>query len=257
MQIALHDVFQQYYEQDPATRAAPIPTAQISLPVSNQFHRNICYAQRYLGHSQVSDSDIRATAAAILSAALKLNVNADATAIQQHNPDIGNSTLRKYVLKRNHSGFARKIVQISLDLSNWQTDTLSPGPVGPGQPVVEEAQPICNSSNDTLHSNSQSLVKRAAGGQQQHSNTTSNSTPLDAGFDDADVMPEETAGIANSLPHPSTGTTPKTVTHGPLHDAEQLLAAAERMLRESCGEDWLLQPFIPDMGSNEYRYSIF
>ena len=39
-----------------------------------------------------------------------------------------------------------------------------------------------------------------------------------------------------------------------LHDAQQLLKAAERIVMESCGEKWLLQPFIPDMEANEYRY---
>ena len=38
-----------------------------------------------------------------------------------------------------------------------------------------------------------------------------------------------------------------------LHDAQQLLKAAERIVMESCGEKWLLQPFIPDMEANEYR----
>ena len=38
-----------------------------------------------------------------------------------------------------------------------------------------------------------------------------------------------------------------------LHDAQQLVQAAERIVRESCGEGWLLQPFIPDMERNEYR----
>ncbi len=38
-----------------------------------------------------------------------------------------------------------------------------------------------------------------------------------------------------------------------LHDAQQLFKAAERVIKESCGEKWLLQPFIPDMERNEYR----
>ena len=41
--------------------------------------------------------------------------------------------------------------------------------------------------------------------------------------------------------------------HDRLHDAQQLMAVSERMLREGCGEQWLLQPMIPDMGCNEYR----
>ncbi|KAL0049946.1 hypothetical protein WJX82_001365 [Trebouxia sp. C0006] len=164
---ALYDVFQKYYEQDPSTHVAPIPTAQIELPVEQKFHRNVCYSQRYTGTAVIPELEIRATAAAILSAAIKLDSNTDATAIQKHNPDIGNGTLRKYVLKRNHSGFARKVVQITLNLTNWQSGTFYSG----------------------LHS-------------------------------------------------------------------DQNVSAVERMLRESCGEDWLLQPFIPDMGSNEYRVNL-
>lgn len=38
-----------------------------------------------------------------------------------------------------------------------------------------------------------------------------------------------------------------------LHDAQQLIEAAERIVKESCREQWLLQPFIPDMERNEYR----
>ena len=38
-----------------------------------------------------------------------------------------------------------------------------------------------------------------------------------------------------------------------LHDAQQLIQAAEQIVKESCGEKWLLQPFIPDMERNEYR----
>ncbi len=34
---------------------------------------------------------------------------------------------------------------------------------------------------------------------------------------------------------------------------QQLFRAAERIVKESCGEKWLLQPFIPDMERNEYR----
>jgi len=38
-----------------------------------------------------------------------------------------------------------------------------------------------------------------------------------------------------------------------LHDAQQLFKAAERIIKESCTEKWLLQPYIPDMERNEYR----
>lgn len=38
-----------------------------------------------------------------------------------------------------------------------------------------------------------------------------------------------------------------------LQDAQELFKAAGRIVMESCGEKWLLQPFIPDMEINEYR----
>ena len=79
-----------------------------SLPINDTTTQDICYEQRYLKQAKVSDQDIRATAASIIAAALKLDSNADAAAIQHHNSLVGNSTVRKYIIKRNHSGFARK-----------------------------------------------------------------------------------------------------------------------------------------------------
>ena len=43
------------------------------------------------------------------------------------------------------------------------------------------------------------------------------------------------------------------VMHAVLHDAQQLLKVAEQMVRQSCQEDWLLQPYIPRL--EEYRYT--
>ena len=37
-----------------------------------------------------------------------------------------------------------------------------------------------------------------------------------------------------------------------LHDAQEVYAAAERVVRLSCQQDWLLQPYISDI--QEYRY---
>lgn len=39
--------------------------------------------------------------------------------------------------------------------------------------------------------------------------------------------------------------------HAMLRDAQQLLKAAEQVMRQSCQEDWLLQPYIPKI--EEYR----
>ena len=253
MQEALYDVFQKYYEQDPSTRIAPIPTAQIELPVERKFHRNACYSQRYMGTAVIPELQIRATAAAILSAAIKHDSNADAAAIQQHNPDIGRGALRKYVLKRNHSGFARKIVQITLNLTNWQSGTYYSGLHSDhsasivGQP---EHANLSNTPDGTVSDKSCNMLHQQPSGAMSQAA----SQPF---FKNANAAPAAPADLANSAPHASLvdATAAKPSAGNPLHDAQQLLAGAERMLRESCGEDWLLQPFIPDMGSNEYRCS--
>ena len=206
-----------------------------------------------MGTAVIPDLEVRATAAAILSAATKLDNNADATAIQQHNPDIGNGTLRKYVLKRNHSGFARKVVQITLNLTNWQSGTFYSGlhsdhdAVIVGQP---EHANLTDMSGSTLSDKSCSVLHQQPSGAMSQAA----SQPF---LENANAAPAAPADLASSAPHASVmdAAAAKHAAGNPLHDAQQLLAAAERMLRESCGEDWLLQSFIPDMGSNEYRCS--
>ena len=229
------------------------------------------------------DSDIRNAAAAIVSAALRLDSNADASAIQHHNPDIGNSTLRKFILKRNHSGFARKVIQLTLDLSNWQQGAFSGGLLrrAPGQQSESPGK-----QHHAKSSINRTKVKTRTATCDASSHAYDSPDPMDdlITSDDPATDPSQYAMPAApndpSLPH-----FPDTCPSGPegstllasslelsqppghesgtkeafsevqdaLHDAQQLLAAGEQMMRESCGEEWLLQPLIPDMGSNEYR----
>ena len=75
-----------------------------------------------------------------------------------------------------------------------------------------------------------------------------NPSAVEQGYADVSshtVRSEETAASADS--------NSSSDLDDALHDAQQLVQAAERILKESCGEDWLLQPFIPDMERNEYR----
>ncbi|DBA95115.1 TPA: hypothetical protein ACH3X1_002625 [Trebouxia sp. C0004] len=251
---ALYDVFQKYYEQDPSTHVAPIPTAQIELPVERKFHRHVCYSQHYMGTVIIPERQVRDTAAAILSAAIKLDNNTDATAIQQHNPDIGNGTLRKYVLKRNHSGFARKVVQITLNLTNWQSGTYYSALHSDHSASIvgQPKHPNLSNMPDSIvsHKSCNVLHQQASGATSQAASQPS--------LELANAAPAAPADLASSAPHASVmdATAAKPSAGNPLQDAQQLLAAAERMLKESCGEDWLLQPFIPDMGSNEYRVNL-
>lgn len=284
MQIALYKVFQQYYEQNPTKHAAPIPTVFVTLPVNTSTHRSICYEQRYLKSAKLSDCNTRDTAAAILQAAIRLEVHADASAIQSHNPDVGNSTLRKYILKRNHSGFARKVIRLSLDLRNWQNGGLLRGLLGTATGQQSKTPSKQHHSKSSIN---QTNVEPSAGTTMCDASSHAHNVPdpmdelmilNDAATDPVQFempvtptappmsgplatpsAPHGSPGLASNLelslsPKQDSGTKEAiSEVQSPLHDAQQLLAAGEHMVRESCGEDWLLQPLIPDMGSNEYR----
>ena len=274
-QIALYQVFQDYYKQDPGKHAAPIPTAIISLPINKSTHRDICYDQRYLKAAKLADSDIRATAATIIASALELEQSPNALAVQRHNIEVGSSALRRYIIKRNHSGFARKVIQLTIDLSNWQHGGLVAGLLEtglqqtvPGQQHPAKTSPTASTSEtettacDALQDFTDPLLDMLASDApatdpvQYAIPAAPDESPLPSPLS----IPCEPANTPSSL-QPSQShqydiqDTQKhsAAVHDPLQDAQQLLSAAERMLRESCGEDWLLQPLIPDMGSNEYR----
>ena len=284
--------------------AAPIPTVPFSLPVSKATSQDICYAQRYLAQPKISDHDIRATAASIVAAAVKLDSNADASAIQRHNSKIGNSTVRQYIIKRNHSGFARKVIQLTLDLSNWQPGSSSKGLIETGQGLHHTAlsQQHAEQIDQTHHKVSQQ--ESTCGASHGVCSTDLQDDPAAGALHDPLVAADDPAtdpiqfSMSAALLDPSVAAVgPSLIPHqevpanqGPLNpistsahaslepsqggtavegnkataevldrlrDAQQLMVAAERMLREGCGEQWLLQPLIPDMGCNEYRQAAF
>ena len=76
-------------------------------------------------------------------------------------------------------------------------------------------------------------------------------SPVEQGYADASVQ-----GVTKSEETASTAVPDLDLDlDDALHDAQQLVQAAERIVMESCGEAWLLQPFIPDMERNEYRWA--
>ena len=70
-------------------------------------------------------------------------------------------------------------------------------------------------------------------------------------FDNTAV--DQQANSTSGSDRSANETTNAQSTIAVLHDAQQLFKTAERLIRESCNEQWLLQPFIPDMERNEYR----
>ena len=267
--MAQYNLFQQYYDSQPATHTPPIPSVSVQPAVSARLLRSICYQQRYFteGHS-VSEEDIRKTAAAILAGAKQLDSNPHAQAIWTHNASIANTNNRKYIIKRNHAGFARKVIKITLGLDNWQKTpsmrSLLQGSNSQSQTkLANNTDAALNSCEANLgtqasphtasrHPASQGASGNASALKPNRTSLHSNTSHVPGVFQDR-VMPGTTAAS-----HPVNGTQHTAAKQEPLsilHDAQQLLKAAERMLLESCGEDWLLQPFIHDMGTAEYRYA--
>lgn len=267
LQVALNEVFQRFHDQDPINHAAPIPTVTFSSPVNKTTTRGICYAQRYLRQAKVSDPDIRATAAVIIAAALRLESNADASAIQQNNPDIGNSTVRKYIIKRNHSGFARKVIRLTLDLSNWQPEPCIKGLLGTAPRLHATAlspEQHVSETNQTDYKLIQGTALPDSSYEEQVNDLLMEDPAKDLSQNGMTATPaDSTQELPNPVANPAlAAATPHArkdaqvgmaEVRDRLHDAQQLLEAAERVLRESCGEAWLLQPLIPDMACNEYR----
>lgn len=269
LQMAQYNLFQQYYDSQPATHTPPIPSVSVQPAVSARLLRNVCYQQRYLteGHT-VSEEDIRKTAAAILAGAKQLDSNPHAQAIWAHDASIANTNNRKYIIKRNHAGFARKVIKITLGLNNWQQTpslrSLLQGSNSQSQAKhannTDAAMNSCDSNLETQaspHTDSTCPTSQGASGnasvsKPNHTSLHSNVSHAPGVFQEG-VMPGTAAESkpVNSTQQDAAKQEPLSI----LHDAQQLLKAAERMLLESCGEDWLLQPFIHDMGTAEYRYA--
>ena len=268
--MAQYNLFQQYYDSQPATHTPPIPSVSVQPAVSARLLRSVCYQQRYLtqGHT-VSEEDIRKTAAAILAGAKQLDSNPHAQAIWTHDASIANTNNRKYVIKRNHAGFARKVIKFTLGVNNWQ-NTPSMRSLLQGSNSQFQAQPAnntdaglnsCNSNLETqASSHTDSMCPTSQGASGNASVSKPNHTSLHSNISHAPgVFQEGVMPGTAAESKPANGAQQKAAKQEPLdilHDTQQLLKAAERMLLESCGEDWLLQPFIHDMGTAEYRCTL-
>lgn len=280
VQIAQYNLFQQYHDISPGKHSPPIPTVPITSAVSARLQRNICYQRKYMQDSYpASEQDIRATASAILVAAQQLDSSTHAQSIWAHDTSITDSTTRKYVIKRNHAGFARKVIRITVQLSNWQTtpslqsllqlsrhSSIQSRPHSTDNVVRQEHQSgnrsetpaTSNTHSTTLHTPHSSQIASTVQPEATVSHNTFHSAiPAEEDVPSAASTQGSTEDSSNqaSVPEDNTMQSTQQQPLDILHDAQQLLKAAERMLLESCGEDWLLQPLIPDMGTGEYRYS--
>ena len=66
---------------------------------------SLCYSSKYLQQQrEITNEDIRATAAALVDAVRQLEFDSDAQIIQQTNQENGRKPMRKFFIKRNYSG---------------------------------------------------------------------------------------------------------------------------------------------------------
>ena len=304
MQVAQFNLFQQYHDSNPEKHTPPIPSVPVHPAASWRLLRNICYQQRYVKDTYTaSEEDIRATAAALLEAAKQLDSNPHAQSIWAHDTGIQGSSVRKYIIKRNHAGFARKVIKMTLGLNNWQStpsltsllqrkrisaqykgdchanDSCSYGSEAPSQvashignahPGLVQTPHAARLSSFRVAAVCASLAQRGwklaqgilsstpltshntSTSQSYHNSHQSSMPQTPAVFEEnnlSEVSQAQGLTSRNSSKQTASIQQPTDI----LQDAQQLLKAAERVLLESCGEDWLLQPFIPDMGTGEYR----
>ena len=135
-----------------------------------------------------------------------------------------------------HAAGAKNVLSFTLNsLNSWHSEPQQPQPVSHFSSAHTLSQPATNASashllTDTTHKHSPT---------QQHK------------FDNTAV--DQQANSTSGSKQPANATTNAQSTIAVLHDAQQLFKTAERLIRESCNEQWLMQPFIPDMERNEYR----
>lgn len=304
MQVAQFKLFQQYHDSNPEKHTPPIPSVPVHPAASWRLLRHICYQQRHVTDTYTaSEEDIRATAAALLEAAKQLDSNPHAQSIWAHDTRIQGSSVRKYIIKRNHAGFARRVIKMTLGLDNWQSTpsltsllqrkrtsaqykggchpngSCSYGSEAPSQVAshIGNAYPGLVQTPDAARLSSFKVAAVCASLAQHgwklaqgilsstpftsHNTSTSQSyhnleqsstlqTPAVIEENNLSEVPQaEGLTSRNSSKQTVSIQQPTDI----LQDAQQLLKAAKRVLLESCGEDWLLQPFIPDMGTGEYR----
>ena len=299
MQVAQYNLFQQYHESSPSKHTPPIPTVSVHPAASWRLLRNICYQQRYVTESYTaSEEGIRATAAALLEAAKQLERDPHAQSIWAHDTSIQGSSVRKYIIKRNHAGFARKVIKLTLGLDNWQsTPSLTSLLQRKNASAQHQGQSDANNSCSydspayvpvaTYTGNTDAGLMRILDPARSSRLTAVSVLLMHHSWKLAQRLLHSMPFISNktSIPHSDHNSRQNHMLQTPaegnltripqedkaapfdsskqtvsiqqptdiLQDAQQLLQAAERVLLESCGEDWLLQPFIPDMGTGEYR----
>lgn len=175
-----------------------------------------------------------------------------------------------------HPSAAEKL-QTSLVPSEQEAGNSKTGAVqlsGSGTPGHNQVTNICHATDNSIVDHAKHQQRNHVAAQSSISltdfNCTASSQTADKGTSDRSdskacnqMSPQEckparascqTGANSTTSQHQPAVLSKQAATDAVFHDAQQLFKAAEQMVRESCNEEWLLQPFIPDMESNEYRY---
>lgn len=219
MQMQLQDMYQSYYDADPENRTPPIPTAQVVPPVSTQRLQQLCYS-----HTRVpTEAELTDTAYAILDALHELETTVPQGdrirgVVERSGASFyaspGLQWMGEYMIKREFSEGSHHVFGISLP-------KLLPEPIEASH---------CHTDLNLQHTNASTTM-------------TSHNMATDMG------NPEQSSLTSCPLDQDAE---PVQITI-PSYVWQLLWETASRLLTESCGESWLLQPKIASMTRLEYR----
>ena len=288
----LQNMYESYYQADPAYRTPPIPTTQLKMQQSAERERELCY------WAATTATEQQAVKQHLLHAVLELeNLVLPDHPVRSMVEGGSSDWMGQYIVKREFSEGSHTVFGISLpDLSSArpaanasQGQHISAAKTGNAESVskfcfsdVEGSHKQEDSDTKTIASALASINTAAsriaavlgisATPKQQLPSSQQDSTadlpllvqPPDNSPDAATCRHPDAVATDSSLPDAgSTVHASNDHDHGSARgsaganltpELDSLLQeAADRLLQTSCGEGWLVQPRIANMSGLEYR----
>ncbi|KAA6426725.1 MAG: hypothetical protein FRX49_03835 [Trebouxia sp. A1-2] len=244
--VQLHQMYQSYHDADPDRRTPPIPTAQVKLPLPSERLQQLCYSDL-----NSTESERRAVANSLLGSLqhLEASVAVD-SALRRVVEGGGVDWMGQYMIKREFSEGAYHVFGIVMpDLrSSWPTKQ---------QSSHQSTTQLAEHDSDATHPAKKPATTSSCDEEVYH-NPNGIHKHLNAAvraFHKGQGLESPPPGCSHADPQPDVG------MHMGMPSQQQLPAelvkmldvTADRLLKESCGEGWLLQPRIADMTRLEYR----
>lgn len=282
-QVMLQNMYESYYQAEPAQRTPPIPTTQVKTQQSAERERELCYL------AATTASEREAVKQCLLKAVLELEHLVRPGHPVRSMVEGGSSAwMGQYIIKREFSEGSRHVFGVSLpDLSSARPAAHA----DPGQHIsgnvdgevdvclsdVADGRPqessggqagasILASVKAAVSTVARILGMSAAPGQKLPSSQQHTVADLPLEVQPPDISPD--APICRSPDAAAAETESSSAVHAsnvqggargsvgmkltPELDS-MLDETADRLLQTSCGEGWLVQPRIANMSGLEYR----